>query len=84
MPDGLYFLGCTNYLGYLYGDGEMSARGGLTNQQMEAMNFFNIMNTSILQARYRQLMDKQRVGALTERDKEVLERIMDELIDRGA
>jgi FixJ family two-component response regulator len=62
----------------------MSARNGLTNEQMESMNFFNIMNTSILQARYRQLMDKKRVNALTERDKEVLEKIVDELIDRGA
>ena len=83
MPDGLYLRGCNNYLDYLYGDGEMSARGGLTNEQMESMNFFNIMNTSILQARYRQLMDKKRVNALTERDKEVLEKIEDEMINRG-
>lgn len=61
----------------------MSARNGLTNEQMEAMNFFNIMNTSILQARYRQLKDKERVQALTERDKEVLDKIMDEMINRG-
>lgn len=61
----------------------MSGRNGLTNEQMEAMNFFNIMNTSILQARYRQLMDKKRVNALTERDKEVLEKIVDEMINRG-
>ena len=59
-------------------------RGGLTNEQMEAMNFFNIMNTGVLHAKYRQLMDKKRVGELTERDKEVMDRISDELINRGA
>jgi hypothetical protein len=55
-------------------------RGGLTNEQMEAMNFFNIMNTSVLQKRYREIYEKP---DKTERDKEVLGRIMDEMISRG-
>jgi hypothetical protein len=42
------------------------------------------MGTGNLQARYRQLKDKERVGELTERDKEVMGKVMDELINRGA
>lgn len=62
----------------------MSTRSGFTNEELEQRNFFNIMGTGNLQARYRQLKDKERVGELTERDKEVLDKIMDELINRGA
>jgi hypothetical protein len=62
----------------------MSTRSGFTNEELEQRNFFNIMGTGNLQARYRQLKDKERVQALTERDKEVLDKIMDELISRGA
>ena len=61
----------------------MNKRSGFTNEELEQRNFFNIMGTGNLQARYRQLMDKQRVGALTERDREVLDKIMDEMINRG-
>jgi hypothetical protein len=62
----------------------MSTRSGFTNEELEQRNFFNIMGTGNLQARYRQLKDKERVGELTERDKEVMDKVMDELINRGA
>jgi len=62
----------------------MSTRSGFTNEELEQRNFFNIMGTGNLQARYRQLKDKERVGELTERDKEVMGKVMDELINRGA
>jgi hypothetical protein len=61
----------------------MKSRVGYSNEELEQRNFFNIMGTSNLQARYRQLMDKERVGTLTERDREVMEKIMDEMISRG-
>ena len=61
----------------------MKSRVGYSNEELEQRNFFNIMGTSNLQARYRQLMDKERVGTLTERDREVMEKIMDEMINRG-
>ena len=61
----------------------MKSRVGYSNEELEQRNFFNIMGTSNLQARYRQLMDKERVGTLTERDREVMEKIMDEMILRG-
>jgi FixJ family two-component response regulator len=62
----------------------MKSRVGYSNEELEQRNFFNIMGTSNLQARYRQLMDKERVGTLTERDREVMNKIMDEMINRGA
>jgi FixJ family two-component response regulator len=61
----------------------MKSRVGYSNEELEQRNFFNIMGTSNLQARYRQLMDKERVGTLTERDREVMDKIMDEMINRG-
>ena len=62
----------------------MKSRVGYSNEELEQRNFFSIMGTGNLQARYRQLMDKERVGTLTERDREVMEKIMDEMINRGA
>ena len=55
-------------------------RGGLTNEQMEVMGFFNIMNTTVLQQRYRALREKPEK---TEREQEVMGKIMDEMINRG-